>query len=89
MLFGGLAPPGPAGGAYSAPPDPLVAMRPCQIKHFQTKNTPNVVFCLEPLGELTALPRPTSCTETPHAIITGYVTVERRSHCTWHHAATC
>ena len=27
ISFGGRAPPGPAGGAYSAPPDPLAGLR--------------------------------------------------------------
>jgi len=27
MLFGGRAPPGPARGAYSAPPDPVAALK--------------------------------------------------------------
>ena len=27
MSFGGRAPPGPAGGAYSVPPDPLAALK--------------------------------------------------------------
>ena len=27
MSFGGRAPPGPAGGAYNAPPDPLAALK--------------------------------------------------------------
>ena len=27
MWFGGRAPPGPAGGGYSAPPDPVAALK--------------------------------------------------------------
>ena len=55
MLFGGQAPPRPAEGAYSAPPDPYLHWNwgaysappvPDRLAalHFQTKNLPNVIW---------------------------------------------
>jgi len=56
MSFGGRALPGPAGGAYSSPRDPLAALRAfADQKH--TKCRLAAELRPDPLGELTALPQ--------------------------------
>ena len=58
ISFGGRAPPGPTEGAYNRAPKPPDDWGPYQIKHFQTKTAPNVVWWLIAtlkLAELTAL----------------------------------